>query len=439
MVTFLLSIACAILLVALIATGVPIYASFGLLALVYGLVMGVDLSYVVGSSLWSIGSFALLALPVFVLAGYLMEQSGVTRSLVRWVNSLVGTIKGSLGAVTVITTALFGAISGSNASAVATIGSIMLPQLKKDGYDPRYATALVACSAPIATLVPPSIAMILFSVTAGLPVAACFLSTVIPGIMITVGYVFFNYVVVKNQPDIKVAKPQDFRTRAKEITTSTGKGLPGLFMPILVLGGIYSGTFSPTEAAAMAVVYVIIVGVFIYRGLSWKGFCQATITSGKTIGIILIMLFFILSLSRELILGGFPEYLAGLVLGVSGGNKIIVLLVLNLALLIIGMFLDDTCGSILAAIMLLPLATQAGIHPIHFAAIAGVNLGLGNVTPPCAPLLLMAGAISNLPLKDYFWWGIKMQMTVHFPIVLLVTYIPELALFLPRILLGVGG
>ncbi len=433
----LLSIFLLIMLVVLIAIGVPIYASFGAVALFYGFSAGVDLSYLVGGSTWSLGSFAMLALPLFILAGYAMEKSGVTDSLIRWVNSLVGGIKGSLGAVSVISTALFGAISGSNASAVATIGTILIPQLQKAGYDVRYATALIACSAPIATLIPPSIAMILFSITAGLPVTVCFLSTIGSGIIITIGYVIFNYITVRNNPKVTVLKKEPLNIRIKEIGIASLKGGPGLFMPLLVLGGIYSGKFSPTEAAAMAVVYVIFIGVFVYRKLTFKAFFSASVGAGRSTGIIMVMMFFILALGRELILGGFPEYMASFILDIADGNQIIVLLMLNVALLVIGMFLDDCSGSILAAILLLPLATKAGIHPIHFAGIAGVNLGMGNVTPPCAPLLLMAGAISKTPLKDYFWWGIKMQMTVHLPVVLLVTYVPSLALFLPKLIMGI--
>lgn len=437
MTTILFSIFLLVFLVILISIGVPIYASFGAVALVYGFVAGVDLSYLVGGSLWSLGSFAMLALPLFILAGYVMERSGVTTSLIRWVNSLVGGMKGSLGAVSVISTALFGAISGSNASAVATIGTILIPQLQKAGYDVRYATALIACSAPIATLIPPSIAMILFSITAGLPVTVCFLSTIGPGILLTIGYVIFNYIAVRKDPNVKVQGKEPFDIRIREIGAASAKGMPGLLMPLLVLGGIYSGKFSPTEAAAMAVAYVIFIGLFVYRKLTWKGFVSASIAAGRSTGIIMVMMFFILALGRELILGGFPELLATFIIDASRGNPLLVLLMLNVALLVIGMFLDDCSGSILAAILLLPLAVKAGIHPIHFAAIAGVNLGMGNVTPPCAPLLLMAGAISNIPLKDYFWWGIKMQLSVHLPVVLLVTYIPALALFLPKLILGI--
>jgi len=437
MTTILFSISLLVMLVALISIGVPIYASFGAVALFYGFSAGVDLSYIVGGSTWNLGSFAMLALPLFILAGYTMEKSGVTTSLIKWVNSLVGGMKGSLGAVSVISTALFGAISGSNASAVATVGTILIPQLKKAGYDIRYATALIACAAPIATLIPPSIAMILFSITAGLPVTVCFLSTIGPGILITIGYTLFNYIVVRKDPNVTVMKKEHLGIKIKEIGAATAKGMPGLFMPVLVLGGIYSGKFSPTEAAAMAVVYVIIIGVFVYRKLTWKNFFAASVGAGRSTGIIMVMMFFILALGRELILGGFPELMANFILDIAGGNTILILLMLNVCLLVIGMFLDDCSGSILAAILLLPLAVKAGIHPIHFAAIAGVNLGMGNVTPPCAPLLLMAGAISGTPLKEYFWWGIKMQMTVHLPVVLLVTYIPDLALFLPKIILGI--
>lgn len=432
----ILGIVALLVILLLISIGVPVYSTFGAAALIITIVLGSDISYMVGGALWQLGSFALLALPLFVLAGYLMENSGVTKRLIDWVLALTGTIKGSLGAVAVVTTAIFGAISGSNTSAVATIGTIMIPQLEREGYCRKYATALVACSAPIATLIPPSIAMILFSVTAGLPVMACFLSTIIPGILITSGYIIYNYLMVRNDSNIKVAEKKKAKERISEIKTSTVNGLPGLFMPLIVLGGIYSGMFSPTEAASIAVFYTIFIGFFVYRGMTGKLFFNSLLKAGYVTGSVMIMLFAIFCLGRGLMLGGFPELISEFVLGASGGNVYIVLLVLNITLLVMGMFMDDCSGNVLAAILLLPLAKDAGIDPIHFAAIVGVNLGLGNITPPCAPLLLMAGGIADLTLKDYFLQGMKLSLIVYVPVVILTSYIPTLATFLPRLLLN---
>ncbi len=435
MINLILGIGVTILLLVLISIGVPVYSSFAAAALVITVALGSDLSYMVGGSLWQLGSFSLLALPLFVMAGFLMENSGVTRRLILWVKAITGSIKGSLGAVTVISTALFGAISGSNASAVATIGTIMIPQLEKEGYSRRYATALVACSAPIATLIPPSIAMILFSVTAGLPVIACFLSTVVPGILITSGYVLYNYLKVRKNPKIKVSEKTDTKTFLREVSKRSLDGLPALMMPVLVLGGIYSGLFTPTEAAAVAIAYTMLVGFFMYRKLTLRLFYSSLVRAGTVTASIMLMLFCIFCMGRGLMLGGYPELISDFVINASGGNKFMVILILNITLLLMGMFMDDCSGNVLAAILLLPLATKAGIHPIQFAAIAGTNLGLGNVTPPCAPLLLMAGGISGISLKEYFLHGMKLSLTVHLPVVFLTSYIPQISLFLPRLLL----
>ena len=363
-----------------------------------------------------------------------MENSGVTKSLIDWIDSLVGTIKGSIGAVTVLTTAFFGAISGSNCSAVATIGTIMIPQLEKQGYPREYATALVACAAPIATLIPPSIAMILFSVTGNLSVSACFLATMVPGLLLTLGYIIYNYFIVRNNPNIIVHTKVTFKVRSNNIFRTSKKALPGIIMPSIVLGGIYSGLFSPTEAASVALVYTVIIGLFIYKGLSFKTIYDSIANSASVLGSIMVMLFFIFALGRELILAGFPDSMAKFIIDMAGGNKYAILLFLNITMLIIGMFMDDCSGSVLTAIILLPIATKVGISPIHFAAIAGVNLGLGNITPPCAPLLLMAGSVGNIPLKEYVFHGIKMAMIVHLPLVFLTTYIPSLSLTLPNAL-----
>jgi len=207
-------------------------------------------------------------------------------------------------------------------------------------------------------------------------------------------------------------------------------------MPLLILGVIYSGIATPTEAAAIAVIYAIPVGIYIYKGLTLQSLGDATVRAVITTGSIMAVLFFLFIMSRAMILEQIPNQLADALLQISD-NRIIILLVINLLLLLIGMIVDDISGAVLAAIIFLPVVNQLGIHPIHFAAIVGVNLGMGNVSPPCAPMLYMAGGVSKLPLDKYIGPTLKFLLLGHLPMVLIVTFIPDLALYLPRTLMGI--
>ena len=425
-----------ILIVVLLLAEVPVAFSFGIGALLFAVISGRDVAYLLPHAFWLAGGFALLALPLFIMAGALMGTSGISDRLIQFVNALVGRFKGGLGAVTVITCALFGAISGSGASAIAAIGSIMIPKMVDEGYPREHATALVGCSSVLALMIPPSIPMIVFALTGGLSVAACFLSTIIPGIMIVIIYCILNFFYLRNVPTIRVAPKITLSEQARDITLSTGRATFALLMPLIMLGGIYSGMFTPTEAAAVALVYTLPVGFFIYRGLTLRRTAEALIQGAINTGAIIMVLFFLFIMSRSMVLQQVPTALADFLLSISD-NKLVILAMINILLLLIGMLVDDVSGGILAAIILMPVIQKIGIHPIHFAAIVGTNLGLGNITPPCAPLLYMAGAVGNLSLDRYIGPTMKFILFGHLPMVFVVTYIPELGLYLPRLLMGI--
>nr|WP_315983527.1 TRAP transporter large permease subunit [Aliamphritea spongicola] len=248
-----------LLIVALLLIGMPVAYVFGVGAISFVLLTGKSMSYLVPHAFWQLGSFALLSLPLFIIAGALMGASGISDRLVRFVNAFVGPIRGGLGAVTIATCALFGAIAGSGASAIAAIGSIMIPKMTEQGYPRGYATALVGCSSVLALLIPPSVPMIIFALTGGLSVAAAFLSTIIPGIVIGLIYCLINYVYLKRK-NIKVEKKVSFPERTKVITLASKEASWAILMPVIMLGGIYGGIFTPTEAAAVALVYTLPVG-----------------------------------------------------------------------------------------------------------------------------------------------------------------------------------
>ncbi len=424
------------LIVALLLLEMPIAFAFGIGALVFGISSGSDVSFLIPFAYQTTSSFALLALPLFVLAGTLMAEGGLSDRLLNFVNAFVGRLKGGLGAVTIITCAFFGAISGSSSAAIAAIGQIMIPRMVREGYPSGHATALVACSSVLALMVPPSIPMIVFAVTGGLSVGAAFLSTMIPGAILAVVYVVLNFVFLRNVKTIKLEEKISFPDSVKKVYSSGVDAIWALLMPVIILGAIYSGIATPTEAAAIALVYSFFVGILIYRGLNFKTIPKAIVRAAITTGSIVAVLFFLFVMSRAMILQQVPKEVAEALVALTE-NRILILLLINLILLLIGMIVDDVSGSVLAAIVLLPVATEIGVHPIHFAGIVGTNLGLGNVSPPCAPMLYMAAGISKLTLDQYIVPTLKFLLLGHLPMVLIVTFIPELSLWLPRLVMGI--
>ena len=434
------AILAALTLVVLIVVEFPIAYAFAAAAMVLAFTTGRELSLTVPTAFWQTGSFALLALPLFIVAGTVMAAAEISDRLVAVVERVVGRVRGSLGAVTVLSCMLFGAISGSGSAAIAAIGSVMIPKMRQAGYSHGYATSLVACSSVLALLIPPSIPMIVFALTAGLSVSTCFLSTVGPGIGIGLIYIFMNYRWCKRNdvdpPHRRTAQRAAAGHAADESFARTvWRGGPALFMPILMLGGIYSGIFTPTEAAAVALVYALIVGLFVYRTIGWRNGTKALIDGGVVSASVVVILFFLLIFAKLLTIEGIPRDIA-LFLTELSSNYYVGLLFINIVLLILGMFIDDISGSILAAVVLMPVATEIGVDPIHFAAIVGTNLGLGNVTPPCAPLLFVAGSVSGLSLRIFLPPALRFMLFGHLPVVLLVTYLPDLALFVPRLLMS---
>ncbi|MCV6611169.1 MAG: TRAP transporter large permease [Amphritea sp.] len=424
-----------LVVVILILIEIPVAFAFGIGALLFAFTTGNNISFLIPHGFKTASGFALLALPLFIFAGLLMAEGGISERLLNFVNSLVGRIKGGLGAVTVLTCALFGAISGSSSAAIAAVGQIMIPRMVREGYPEGHATALVACSSVLALLIPPSIPMIVFSITGGLSVGAAFLSTIIPGILLTILYCLLNIWFLRKNPDIKVDPPLPMKEAAKGVLSTGWSAFFALLMPLIILGAIYSGIATPTEAAAIAVIYAIPVGLLIYRGMSLRSLGSVTVRAVTMTGSIMAVLFFLFIMSRAMILEQVPRDLAAALLQISE-NKYVLLLLINLLLLLIGMIVDDISGSVLAAIIFLPIINELGIDPIHFAAVVGVNLGLGNVSPPCAPMLYMAGGVSKLSLDRYIKPTVMFLCLGHLPMVFLVTFVPELSLFLPELLLG---
>ncbi len=424
-----------ILIIVTLLLGLPVPFCFMLSTTFMVVTHGYDPSFLLPYGFSQMSSIVLLAIPLFIMVGGMMDKGGIGTSLVNFVDILIGRVKGGLGVVAVVSCAVFGSISGSCAATLSCIGSIMFPRLRENGYPMGHSAALVSCAAPLGLLIPPSSQMILYAWVGQQSVLACFLATVGPGIVLTILLSTLNLVMLRNDTNIHVVPPMTSKEKFSLLGRRGKKAAPALFMPVIVLGGIYGGIMTPTEAAAVAVLYSIPVGFFIYRGLNRKNFVQVVVETATTTGVVMLMMYCIMMLSRIYVQERLPDLIMNVLTSVST-NKYVILLMLNIFMIIIGMIMDDVSAMLLCTPILLPVVTQLGVSPIHFAAIIGTNLGLGNVTPPTAPTLYFGGRMAKTPVSQMMKPAMIFIIFAWLPTLLAVTYIPELALWLPRLVLG---
>ena len=410
----------------------PVGFAFGAGVLIAAVGAGLPLEVPFSVMYSNVESFALLALPLFIYLGILMERSGLGERLTNFCAELVGGVRGGMGIVVVFSCAIFGAVSGAGSAAVASVGSVLIPRAVALGYPRGYMVGLVACSSVLTLLIPPSIPMLVLALTLRISIAAAFLTTIIPALLIAVGYSIVNMILVRRMKTVQDVPMAGFWERRAAIAISGRRAFWPLLVAAVVLGSIYGGIASPTEAAALGTVYVAAITLLGFRSLSARSFFEATWETGRLIGALMLILASLLMLSNVLINEGVPFEIADLLKGDLTQWQLLIFL--NLILLGLGMVMDDISGSILAASILYPIASEFGIHPLHFAAIVGVNLGLGNVTPPVAPLLYLASGVGgNVPLNEYLGTVMRLLLCAHLPVLLLVTYVPDVALWLPRL------
>jgi len=421
------------ILIGLLVLGVPVPFCFMAAVLFMFIIGGYDPMFIMATGFHKVNSMAVLCILFFILMGGLMGSGGIAARLVAISDAILGRTKSGLGTVSIVSCAVFGAIAGTCTAAVAAIGSIMIPRMVERGYPRGQATALVAAPSVLGQLIPPSVPMILYAWVTWQSVAACFLSTVVPGIIMVVLYSTVNWFMCRKLP-IKVMPPVGLRQQTKDFGNAIYGGFFALLMPVIVLGGIYGGIFTPTEAAGTAVLYSIPVGFFIYRTMNVRQFTDAMISTITTTGVVIVMVFFVMILSRIYIMENVPQRLISTLVGFTD-NKYIILLMVNVFLLILGMLMDDFSGTLLAAPLLFPLMKEIGVHPIHFAAILGTNLGLGNKTPPTAPILYLAGRIGNCSLDKLIKPQMIFIVSCSIPVVLITTYFPPLSLTLPHLIM----
>ncbi len=418
-------------LVLTLSIGVPLPFCFGSALMVMSLVGGVTMK---GTMLWGFGQLAnpvLLAIPLFILAGTLMSASGIAASLLKLVNVFIGHIRGGLGVVATVSCAIIGAISGSGLTGVAAIGPLLIPEMAKQGYPRGYASALVACSSVLGLLIPPSVTMIVYGWVTDTSILACFLATLGPGLLITFNLALVNLYKARKFKLQLDAKP-DLKTLLRDARKRTVIAAPALLMPFIILGGIYGGVLTPTEAAAVAVIYAVPVGFLIYKGLTFRTLLDAGKEAGTAIGAIMLMILFSLILSQMLVLESIPQKMVEVIFEFTQ-DKTLILILVNVLLFIVGMIVNDITAIILVAPLLLPLMNAIGIDPVHFAAIIGVNTALGDITPPYASILYMGARIGNVKVVDIVGPALHFLLFAFGPAVLLTAFWPDLALFFPRL------
>ncbi len=420
-----------LVLVILLTLGVPLPYCFGAGLMVMSLVGGTTMK---GSILWGVGQLGnpiLLALPLFVLSGAIMSKSGIAASLLHFVNVFVGHIRGGLGVVAAVSCALIGAISGSGLTGVAAIGPLLIPEMAKRGYPREYATALVANSSILGLLIPPSVTMIIYGWVTDTSILACFLATLGPGLLIMVAFSVVNMFMARKFP-LKLDEPLKGPELVREAAKRTKLAIPALFMPVIILGGIYGGIMTPTEAAAVAVIYAVPVGFFIYKGLTWDSFLAAGKEAATSVGAIMFMVLFSMILSQMFVYEGVPQELVSSIFAITE-NKILLLILINLMLFLVGMVVNDVTAIILIAPLLLPLMQAIGITPVQFAAIMGVNTAMGGVTPPYASILYFAAWIGDVKVTKVVRPAMILILTGYVPVVFLTSFWPDLSLFIPRL------
>lgn len=373
----------------------------------------------------SLDSFTLAAIPFFMLAGALMSSGGISKRLVDFAKSLVGWLPGGLGVVTIFSCMLFGCLCGSPTATVAAIGSVMVPALEEGGYQRKFALSTIAAAGMIGTIIPPSTVMITFSAATGASVGKMFMGGIIPGIILTI---FMITIAVWYGIKMKIPRT---KFNINEMLTSGYRAIGAIFMPIIIMGGIYSGVFTPTESAAVACAYGLVVGCFIYREIDLKELYDTVTRAAATSGMIMFIVaaagVFGLVMAREQI----PAHAAEFLMSITS-NKIVFLLLMNVLLLIVGCFMDATPAILIIAPILLPAMVAYDIDITHFGIIMLINMCIGMITPPLGINLYVAAGLKNEKVETVINGYLLRYLIVCLILLALVTYIPEITLFLPN-------
>ena len=409
----------------LLIIGVPVAFALSVSALTA--LAWLDIPLIVGFQRMAAGMnvFALMAIPFFIYAGELMNQSGIAERLVRFAHSLLGRVRGGLGLVDVLASMMFGAVSGSAVASASAMGSALVPIMKDEGYDAEYAVNVTISAATTGLLIPPSHNMIIYAIAAGgVQIGALFLAGIVPGVLLGMSLMIVAYVLARRNGYPAGTFPGWFIVLKTFLLA-----IPGLMSAIIILGGILSGIFTATESSAIAVIYTVLVSTLVYRSLDRKAFIKASINAVKTTSMVLLVIGTAAAFGWVLAVTEVPLRLANAMLEFSS-NPIVILLMINLILLALGTFMDMSPLIVIATPIFLPVATELGVDPVHFGIIMILNLGTGLITPPVGSVLFVGSAVGKVRIED----AIRGLWPFYFAFIVmlgLVTFIPGLSMTLP--------
>lgn len=412
--------------VALLCISAPILVALGGCSLTYALFTGnMPITTLIQTTFGGLATFPLLAIPLFMLAGNLMNAGGITPVLVNFARLLLGHIRGGLGHATILACAIFAAISGAAVATAVAIGVVMIPAMKESGYDEEVAAALTCTSSCMGPVIPPSIPFIIYGVAANVSIGALFLGGVFPGILLGLALMaYMSWVATRRN------YPRDARMPIRDILIAAWKALPAIFMPVLIMGGILSGMFTPTEAAGIAVVYAALVGGFIYRKLRMKTLPDVLLKAGLESGMVMMLIAMSEPFAWIVAVDQIPQLIIEW-LSQWSTSPYVILFLINVFLLLLGIPLETAPALVIVTPVLAPIAASLGIDPVHIGIVICLNLVLGLITPPVGAVLFAVCGMSNLSM-DRLAKAVWKPFLVGLLVLGLVTYVPWLSTFLPK-------
>ena len=408
--------------------GVPIAVSLGLSCIFSVLVTGAFGVEVLIQKTFNAGnSFALMAIPFFILAGNIMAVGGVSRRLVNLAGAMLGRMSGGLALVATLASTFFGAVSGSAPATTAAIGGVMIGPMVEKGYDKNFAGAVVAASGTIGLIIPPSLTMVLYGVSTGVSIGELFIAGVVPGLIICVVLMVVEYII-----SVRRGYKGDEAASFKTISTHFRQAIYALFMPVIILGGIYAGIFTPTESAAVAVIYGLVVGIYVHKELKWKEVPELMLKSAKSTALVMYLMVTAEVLTYVLVSEQIPQTIAASILNIST-NAIVVQLIMVFILIVVGTFLNNSAAMVLLAPIFYPIIMSLGVDPLFFGIIMVISLAIGHNTPPVGLCLFIACDIGNLKL-EHLVKEIAPLVAALIVTVVVLNFFPDVILFLPRMM-----
>lgn len=408
--------------------GVPIAFSLGIVSVTEILVDELPITVVIQKMFTGVDSIALTAIPLFILSGNIMYRGGMSRRIVNFAELLLGHLPSGLAIVSVFACMFFAAITGSAIAATAAIGGILIPLMVDKGYDKEFCAPLLACGGSIGPIIPPSIPLLVYGTLANVSVGKLFIGGIMPGLLM--GLVLMVYCVYVGKRRNYIGNEK--RAPLKDVLSAGKDATVALLMPVIIIGGIMSGIFTPTESAAIAVVYSVVVGKFVYNELTIKDAWETLVESAKSTGQVLMVVAFASLFTWVITINNIPQEI-GEILSDVADNKYVLLMIINIILLIAGTFIDTTSAIVIFTPLFLPLVQTFDINLIHFGLVMAVNLTIGMCTPPLGVCLFVSGSIARVSLKEQFRDLMPMIGTLII-VLLLVTYIPDITLLLVGLL-----